>query len=365
MDVKTFYDEILAAIIVPEGETALVGAPIGLLAETQDEVAEAKAKAKAACSSTAPQTVNLTPPPATATPPPAIKSLLNGLSNVQVYLTTWRGMAKRARVAAYKVCWIGGCFSTDILAAIDKEIEDGVNVMSMSLGGGTSDFYRDSMAISAFAAMEKGILISCSAGNAGPSWYNLSNVASWITTVGASTLDRDFPAYASIGNGQNYSGVSLYRGSELSGKLLPLIYAANASNSTNGNLCMMDAGGAGMVLSNTAANGEELVADAHLLPATSVGQKSGDAIKKYISTESDPTVTILFEGTKVGVKPSPVVATFSSRGPNSITPNILKLDLITLGVNILASSVIKRVKWSLNIVLSGLLTWLTESCTAN
>ncbi|GAV67117.1 Biotin_lipoyl domain-containing protein [Cephalotus follicularis] len=46
MEVETFFDEILAAIIVPEGETTPVGAPIGLLAETQDEVAEAKAKAK-------------------------------------------------------------------------------------------------------------------------------------------------------------------------------------------------------------------------------------------------------------------------------------------------------------------------------
>lgn len=46
MDVETFYDGILAAIVVNEGETALVGAPIGLLAETEDEIAEAKAKAK-------------------------------------------------------------------------------------------------------------------------------------------------------------------------------------------------------------------------------------------------------------------------------------------------------------------------------
>ncbi|GAV82269.1 hypothetical protein CFOL_v3_25721 [Cephalotus follicularis] len=111
--------------------------------------------------------------------------------------------------------------------------------MSMPLGGGTSDFYKDSVAIGAFATMEKGILISCSERNAGPSSYSLSNMAPWITTVGAGTLDRDFPAYASIDNGQNYSSVSLYRGSELSGKLLPLIYAANASNSTNGNLCMI------------------------------------------------------------------------------------------------------------------------------
>ncbi|KAI3453016.1 hypothetical protein Pfo_009679 [Paulownia fortunei] len=55
MDVETFYDGILAAIVVNEGETAPVGAPIGLLAETEDEIAEAKAKA-AAQSSSAPAT---------------------------------------------------------------------------------------------------------------------------------------------------------------------------------------------------------------------------------------------------------------------------------------------------------------------
>ncbi|MCD7456218.1 Lta2p [Datura stramonium] len=46
MDVETFYDGILAAIVVNEGESAPVGAPIGLLAETEDEIAEAKAKAQ-------------------------------------------------------------------------------------------------------------------------------------------------------------------------------------------------------------------------------------------------------------------------------------------------------------------------------
>lgn len=46
MDVETFYDGILAAIVVGEGESAPVGAPIGLLAETEEEIAEAKAKAQ-------------------------------------------------------------------------------------------------------------------------------------------------------------------------------------------------------------------------------------------------------------------------------------------------------------------------------
>nr|XP_016489659.1 PREDICTED: dihydrolipoyllysine-residue acetyltransferase component 4 of pyruvate dehydrogenase complex, chloroplastic-like [Nicotiana tabacum] len=46
MDVETFYGGILAAIVVNDGETAPVGAPIGLLAETEDEIAEAKIRAK-------------------------------------------------------------------------------------------------------------------------------------------------------------------------------------------------------------------------------------------------------------------------------------------------------------------------------
>ncbi|XP_010547540.1 PREDICTED: subtilisin-like protease SBT1.7 [Tarenaya hassleriana] len=297
----------------------------------------------------------------------AAGSIVEGASLLGYAAGTARGMAPRARVAVYKVCWLGGCFSSDILAAIDRAIEDGVNVLSMSLGGGMSDYYRDSVAIGAFAAMEKGILVSCSAGNAGPSSFSLSNVAPWITTVGAGTLDRDFPAQVTFGNGKNYSGVSLFKGDALPAKLLPFVYAGNASNATNGNLCMTgtlipervkgkivmcdrgvnarvqkgqvvkDAGGIGMILANTAANGEELVADAHLLPATAVGEKSGDEIREYVLTNPNPTATIVFEGTVVGIQPSPVVAAFSSRGPNSITPEILKPDLIAPGVNILAA----------------------------
>ncbi|KAI3408800.1 uncharacterized protein J3R85_019998 [Psidium guajava] len=295
----------------------------------------------------------------------AAGSAVDGASLFGYAPGTARGMATRARVAAYKVCWVGGCFSSDILAAMEKAIDDGVNVLSLSLGGGTSGFDRDSVAIGAFAAAEKGIFVSCSAGNAGPSSYSLSNAAPWIATVGAGTLDRDFPAFVSLGNGKNFSGVSLYSGNS-KGTLLPFVYAGNVSNATNGNLCMMGtldpakvkgkivlcdrgvnarvqkgsvvklAGGAGMVIANTAANGEELVADAHLLPTTAVGEKSGDAIKSYLFSDPNPTATILFEGTKVGIQPSPVVAAFSSRGPNSITPEILKPDMIAPGVNILA-----------------------------
>ncbi|KAI9089283.1 hypothetical protein K1719_029562 [Acacia pycnantha] len=280
---------------------------------------------------------------------------------------TARGMLIHARIAAYKVCWLGGCFNSDVLAAMDKAIDDKVDVLSLSLGGESTDYYQDSLAIGAFAAMEKGILISCSAGNSGPMPSSLANVAPWITTVGAGTLDRDFPAYVSLGNGKNYSGVSLYRGSALPDSPLPVVYAGNVSDDPDGgNLCLVDtltpdevagkivlcdrgqnarvekgyvvkkAGGLGMVLANSVDNGEELVADAHPLPATAVGEKAGDAIKTYIWSDKNPTVKIIFEGTKLGIQPSPVVAAFSSRGPNDITPEILKPDLIAPGVNILA-----------------------------
>nr|GMC57137.1 dihydrolipoyllysine-residue acetyltransferase component 4 of pyruvate dehydrogenase complex, chloroplastic-like [Ipomoea batatas]GMD27735.1 dihydrolipoyllysine-residue acetyltransferase component 4 of pyruvate dehydrogenase complex, chloroplastic-like [Ipomoea batatas]GMD99044.1 dihydrolipoyllysine-residue acetyltransferase component 4 of pyruvate dehydrogenase complex, chloroplastic-like [Ipomoea batatas] len=75
MDVETFYDGILAAIVVNDGETAPVGAPIGLLAETEDEIAESKAKAQSVGSgSSAPPitepSTDSPPPKVTAAPPP-------------------------------------------------------------------------------------------------------------------------------------------------------------------------------------------------------------------------------------------------------------------------------------------------------
>ncbi|XP_043717338.1 subtilisin-like protease SBT1.3 [Telopea speciosissima] len=283
---------------------------------------------------------------------------------------TARGMALKARVAAYKVCWVGGCFSSDILSAIDQAIADGVNVLSISLGGGVSSYYRDSLSIAAFGAMEMGLFVSCSAGNGGPDPFTLTNVSPWITTVGASTMDRDFPATVKLGNGRILSGVSLYKGQRnLSiNKQYSLVYVGSNSSSPNPtSLCLegtldahivagkivicdrgiiprvqkgqvvKDAGGVGMILANIDVNGEELVADSHLLPTVAVREKVGTSIKHYTLTDPHPTATLTFLGTKVGIRPSPVVAAFSSRGPNLLTPEILKPDLVAPGVNILAA----------------------------
>ncbi|XP_039114401.1 dihydrolipoyllysine-residue acetyltransferase component 4 of pyruvate dehydrogenase complex, chloroplastic [Dioscorea cayenensis subsp. rotundata] len=68
MDVETFYDGILAAIVVPEGESAPVGAPIGLLAESEDEIPLAKAQAQSQSKS---ETQSQAPPPPPPPPPAA------------------------------------------------------------------------------------------------------------------------------------------------------------------------------------------------------------------------------------------------------------------------------------------------------
>ncbi|XP_051192217.1 subtilisin-like protease SBT1.4 [Lolium perenne] len=276
------------------------------------------------------------------------------------------GMAPGARIAAYKICWSSGCYDSDILAAFDEAVADGVNVISLSVGssGLAPSFFRDSIAIGAFGAVKKGIVVSASAGNSGPGEYTATNIAPWILTVGASTVDREFPADVVLGDGSVYGGVSLYSGEPLGSTQLPVVYAADCGS----RLCYLDAldkekvagkivlcerggnarvekgaavkqaGGAGMILANTEESGEELLADSHLVPATMVGQTYGEKITHYVKTDPSPTATIVFRGTVIGKTPSaPQIASFSSRGPNYRAPEILKPDVTAPGVNILAA----------------------------
>ena len=62
MDVESFQDGYLAAVLMPAGSTAPVGETIGLIVETEAEIADAKAKAP----STAPAAASPAPTPAPA-----------------------------------------------------------------------------------------------------------------------------------------------------------------------------------------------------------------------------------------------------------------------------------------------------------
>ncbi|GLU07341.1 hypothetical protein SLE2022_243030 [Rubroshorea leprosula] len=112
-----------------------------------------------------------------------------------------KGIAPKARIAVYKVCWFEGCLDSDILAGFDSAVKDGVDILSVSLGSiGPSPYWDDVLAIGAFGAMERGVLVSASAGNFGPESESVTNIAPWLTTVGASTIDRTFAADLSLGD---------------------------------------------------------------------------------------------------------------------------------------------------------------------
>jgi subtilisin family serine protease len=124
-------------------------------------------------------------------------------------LGTATGMAPRAHVAMYKVCG-DECTGVDILAGIDAAVGDGCDIISMSLGGDTEPFYQDIFAIGTFGAVEKGVVVSMAAGNAGPGPITLTNDAPWMLTVAASTMDRLISAQVRLGNGVSLDGESVY-----------------------------------------------------------------------------------------------------------------------------------------------------------
>ncbi|PQQ01888.1 subtilisin-like protease SBT1.7 [Prunus yedoensis var. nudiflora] len=259
----------------------------------------------------------------------------------------------------------GNFVKGDILAALDTAVEDGVDVLSLSLGGASVPFYADGIAIGAFGAIQKGIFVSCSAGNSGPFYASLANEAPWILTVGASTIDRSIKATALLGNGAEYDGESLFQPKDFSSKLLPLVYAgANGKQSSafcdagslgnvegaivlcerGGGVGRIDkgaevkrAGGAAMILVNAETDGDSTLADPHVLPATHVGYVAGVKIKAYLNSTSSPAATILFKGTVIGDGLAPKIASFSSRGPSIASTGILKPDIIGPGVSILAA----------------------------
>ncbi|CAI9095703.1 OLC1v1031699C2 [Oldenlandia corymbosa var. corymbosa] len=277
------------------------------------------------------------------------------------------GIAPLAHLAMYRVC-SPGCSESAILAAMDTAIGDGVDILSLSLGGHSLQFFADNIAIGAYSAMEKGIFVSCAAGNSGPSDGSLSNEAPWILTVGASTIDRKIRSTAVLGNKVQLDGESLYQPKDFPARQHPIYFpgvnqdesevdrycseiSANAkevkgkivvcevgeiSNTDKGNN-VKDAGGVGMIIVNSEEYGYSTRADAHVLPATHLTYADRQKLTAYVNSTNSSTAAISFKGTVIGDEHAPQVASFSSRGPSQASPGILKPDIIGPGVNILAA----------------------------
>ncbi|XP_035837246.1 subtilisin-like protease SBT4.15 [Helianthus annuus] len=276
---------------------------------------------------------------------------------------TARGGVDAARIAAYKVCWSGSCSEMDLLAGFDMAIADGVDVISVSIGGTPRQLFQDSIAIGAFHAMKKGVFVACSAGNEGPHQLTVKNIAPWVTTVAASSSDRQFVSDVKLGNGHTITGISLNTFSPRK-KMYPLISGTLAANASqiyrNASACDFDSLSDEMVkgkivycvgkneqditLYNKRVAGLILSRDkdydlpsTFLIPGTTVSQEEGLNIDHYINSTKKSAAAVIQKTRSITMDDVPFVTSFSSRGPQLITPNILKPDIAAPGLGILAA----------------------------
>nr|KYP40423.1 Cucumisin [Cajanus cajan] len=280
---------------------------------------------------------------------------------------TSRGGATSARIAVYKVCWEGGCDTAAILAAFDDAIADGVDILSLSLGGDNDmNYFSDELSIGAFHAMKNGILAVFSAGNSGPIPATVTNLAPWSIAVAASTIDRKFVTRVELGDNRTFEGISVNT-FDLKGEFYPIIFGGDAPNTKAGMdesssryysfnsldsnlmkgkivLCeggsidmsgsaTLNAGAVGFLSQGQSGRDVPITCG---LPGSYLDLKDGASVYDYIKSTRDPIATI-FKSNEIKDTLAPKVASFSSRGPNLITPEILKPDLIAPGVDIVAS----------------------------
>ncbi|MED6183587.1 hypothetical protein PIB30_039167 [Stylosanthes scabra] len=156
-------------------------------------------------------------------------------------------------------------------------------------------------------------------------------------TVGASTIDRDFANYVALGDKKHLMIGSLDP-KKTKGKILVclldeidgLVYAEEEA---------LSKGIIGLILANNKQRGNDIIAFAHLLPTTNINYTDGEYVYSYIRATTNPKACMSSAKTEVGVKPAPLIASLSSRGPNLIQPSILKPDVIAPGVDISGTSI--------------------------
>ncbi|XP_072990472.1 subtilisin-like serine-protease S [Typha latifolia] len=296
-----------------------------------------------------------------------------------------RGGASLARIAVYKTCWDSGCYDADILAAFDDAIRDGVDIISISLGPNSpqGDYFSDAISVGSFHAVRHGILVVSSAGNSGAR-STVTNLAPWLLTVAASSTDREFTSDIILGDGRRIMGESLntykmktsarimsaseasghyftpYQSSfclegslnktKARGKIIICHHSGSPSESRlEKSIVVKKATGVGMILIDEV---ESDVAVPFVIPAVTFGRAVGRRILSYVNHTRYPRSLILPTKTILGSRQAPRVAAFSSKGPNSLTPEILKPDIMAPGLNILAawSPAVKKMNYN---ILSG------------
>ncbi|CAI9784501.1 unnamed protein product [Fraxinus pennsylvanica] len=237
------------------------------------------------------------------------------------------GIAPLAHLAMYKIktstySKIDITKEVGILGAMGAAIKDRVDVISLSVGSLVSDFMDDNIAIGAFQAIEKGIFVCAAAGNEGPDFGTVQNIAPWILIVGASTIDRKIRATVVLGNNLELDGESAFQPMDFTPMQLSLVYlGSTASNQffilaslanidVRGKimLCEMgrkgriktgqairNAGCTAVIFMNEELEGYSINLNAHFHPVVCVSYTDGLKVKAYIKSTAIPRASISFE----------------------------------------------------------------------
>ncbi|XP_065874737.1 subtilisin-like protease SBT1.9 [Euphorbia lathyris] len=283
----------------------------------------------------------------------AAGSFVKGASFFGYANGTSSGMAPRARIAMYKTIWNYGVYASDVLAAIDQAIKDGVDILSLSLAFSEDYIFsldEDAIAVATFAAMKEGIFVAASAGNQPDT---IVNAAPWLITVGAGTLDRDFGGTLTLGNLNKISFRSVYPGN-YSQSLTSLVFLDGCASVEEmkknrkyiivckDNLSMSDqfekaitAGVLGAVfITNYTVSDYYTISP---FPAAFMNLEDGQRVVNYIQKTDNPKGSLKFQETIIGIEPAPMVDFYSGRGPFFSCKYVVKPDIIAPGTSVLAS----------------------------
>lgn len=291
-----------------------------------------------------------------------------------VPLTDISGMAPRARLAVYKVCWTdptgdNSCFFSDSAAATDAAVADGVDVLSFSVG--TAASFTDPVDLAFLDATAAGVFVSRSAGNSGPNPATTNAGAPWVTSVAASTLDgTGFALVATVNSpasvAGDYTAVEgaitrpLNEVSPLTDDVIaadPIDACAPLNNSIGGQIALIargtcafvtkvenavDAGAAAVLMYTDSraktAMGGTATTKTSSIPGVMIDNDIGVALLGEITDSNTVNATLTAGNYVTETLEGNIMAGFSSRGPYRTEPNWIKPDITAPGVRILAGN---------------------------
>ncbi|KAF3792109.1 Subtilisin-like protease SBT2-4 [Nymphaea thermarum] len=115
------------------------------------------------------------------------------------------GMAPRARIAVYKALYPDIATLADVLSAIDQASQDGVDILSLSVGPDEPPKDSSFTMLNVFDVMlmfaqRAGIFVVQAAGNKGPDAGTVISFSPWVMGVAACHTDRTYAPYLLLGN---------------------------------------------------------------------------------------------------------------------------------------------------------------------